>query len=53
MKAFTFVATKDWCPRTGRHVHSFHDWGSWVDHRHPQCEACGYVDVTRTLEPLR
>lgn len=42
--------TYDYCPFTGKRVHSYHDWGGWVEHKHPQCSLCGFVDESRTLD---
>ena len=53
------TGSKYYCPdtdwRTGvilrvHKVHRFSDWGNWVDHNHPQCDICGYVDTTRRLD---
>lgn len=41
---------EDWCPQTGN-IHRFTDYGSWVEHQHPICDYCGYVDITRTIVP--
>lgn len=39
----------DWCPAKNQNIHSYYDYGTWVEHRHPQCRECGYVDESREL----
>jgi hypothetical protein len=42
-----------WCSATWRHTHHYSDWGTWVDHRHPECDYCGYIDTSRDLPPIK
>jgi len=45
--------TADWCPYTNSHTHRFKDYGGWVEHRHPVCDLCGYIDRTRELPAMK